>query len=187
MYLGYQNNKIKFYTEKPLNQILYNLDKIEETNEEYVLDGDEYIIKTQEHTAKQLQQAKIKKYLENDEKGEYAREHQNFTITLDNITLSFDTSRKTQQDLQTAQSFLSVGVPVYEWFDNNGTKFEFTDVNQIIQVSTAFIQKANIYLKWSYFKLLIDNAETIEEVENIEIDYNININVVELKNGEDNK
>ena len=28
MYLGYQNGKIKFYTEEPLEQEFYNLDKL---------------------------------------------------------------------------------------------------------------------------------------------------------------
>ena len=45
MYLGYQKGKIKFYTKDPLDKNLYNLDKILETQEEYVLDGEEYVIK----------------------------------------------------------------------------------------------------------------------------------------------
>ena len=45
MYLGYQNNKIKFYTEQPLDMTMYNLDLIEETEDEYVLEGDEYVLK----------------------------------------------------------------------------------------------------------------------------------------------
>lgn len=45
MYLGYQGNKIKFYTEQPLNETLYNIDKTEKTNKEYVLDGEEYVLK----------------------------------------------------------------------------------------------------------------------------------------------
>lgn len=45
MYLGYQGNKIKFYTEQPLNVALYNLDLIEETQDEYVFEEDEYVIK----------------------------------------------------------------------------------------------------------------------------------------------
>ena len=45
MYLGYQNGKIKFYTEEPLQAELYNLDKVEQTELEYVLDGEEYILK----------------------------------------------------------------------------------------------------------------------------------------------
>lgn len=45
MYLGYQNGQIKFYTEQPLDIVLYKLDKVEETQDEYVLDGDCYVLK----------------------------------------------------------------------------------------------------------------------------------------------
>ena len=45
MFLGYQDGKIKFYTEQPLDQEFYNLDKVEETKLEYVLNGEEYILK----------------------------------------------------------------------------------------------------------------------------------------------
>ena len=45
MYLGYQNDKIKFYTEEELNPELYNIDRVEETEDEYVLEGDEYVLK----------------------------------------------------------------------------------------------------------------------------------------------
>ena len=55
MYLGYQNGKIKFYTEEPLDKAFYNLDKVEETNLEYVLDGEEYVLKDEAWEAKQAQ------------------------------------------------------------------------------------------------------------------------------------
>jgi len=47
MFLGYQNDKIKFYTEQPLDIEIYNLDRVEETDEEYALnaDGTEYVLK----------------------------------------------------------------------------------------------------------------------------------------------
>ena len=58
MYLGYQNGKIKFYTEQPLDVTLYNLDKIEETGLEYVLDGEEYVLKDEAWEEKQAQKEK---------------------------------------------------------------------------------------------------------------------------------
>ena len=58
MYLGYQNGKIKFYTEEPLSQEFYNLDKIEETQDEYVLDGEEYVLKDEAWEEKQIEQEK---------------------------------------------------------------------------------------------------------------------------------
>lgn len=45
MYLSYQNGKIVGYTAEPQDLILYNLDKVEETQDEYVLDGEEYVLK----------------------------------------------------------------------------------------------------------------------------------------------
>ena len=58
MYLGYQNGKIKFYTEEMLNPSLYKLDKQEYTNDEYVLDGEEYVLKDEAWEEKQAQKEK---------------------------------------------------------------------------------------------------------------------------------
>ncbi len=63
MYLGYQNGQIKFYTEQPLDQEFYNLDKVEETDKEYVLDGEEYVLKdgAWEEKQKQAEKERINK------------------------------------------------------------------------------------------------------------------------------
>ena len=53
MYLGYQNGKIKFYTEEQLNHVLYGIDKTEFTLDEYVLDGEEYVLKDKAWEEKQ--------------------------------------------------------------------------------------------------------------------------------------
>ena len=58
MFLGYQNGKIKFYTENELDKELYNLEKIEETDKEYVLDGDEYVLKNTKWKRKQKEKRK---------------------------------------------------------------------------------------------------------------------------------
>lgn len=55
MYLGYQDGKIKFYTQEPLDQEVYNLDEVVETQDEYVLDGEEYVLKDEAWEAKQAQ------------------------------------------------------------------------------------------------------------------------------------
>ena len=54
MYLGYQNGKIKFYTEELLDSKFYQLDKQEYTDKEYVLDGEEFVLKDNEWKNKQL-------------------------------------------------------------------------------------------------------------------------------------
>ena len=60
MYLGYQNGKIKFYTEQELPQEFYNLDKVEYTEDEYVLDGEEYVLKNEAWEEKQAQAEKAR-------------------------------------------------------------------------------------------------------------------------------
>ena len=55
MYLGYQDGKIKFYTEQPLDKAFYNLDEVVETQDEYVLDGEEYVLKDEAWEEKQAQ------------------------------------------------------------------------------------------------------------------------------------
>lgn len=59
MYLGYQNGKIKFYTEEELSTELYSLDRSVYTEDEYVLDGDEYILNDAEYKKKQRQAEEI--------------------------------------------------------------------------------------------------------------------------------
>lgn len=123
----------------------------------------------------ELANIKQSKYKENDEKSKQARVSQEFTVTLNDVELLFDTTRETQQDLQTAKDFLSAGIEKYDWWDNNGTHYEFTSVEEIITISAIFMEKANIYPIWSYYKKLIDEASTKQEVEGIYINYNIKL------------
>ena len=58
MFLGYQQGKIKFYTEQPLDQELYNIDEVVETQDEYVLDGEEYVLNDETYKEKQKQAEK---------------------------------------------------------------------------------------------------------------------------------
>lgn len=57
MYLGYQNGKIKFYTEEQLNHVIYPIDKTEFTTDEYIYDKDveEYVLKDEVWEEKQAQ------------------------------------------------------------------------------------------------------------------------------------
>lgn len=58
MYLGYENGKIKYYTEQPLDPTLYRIDRIEETQDEYVLNGDEYVLKDETYEQQKEQEEK---------------------------------------------------------------------------------------------------------------------------------
>ena len=65
MYLGYQNGKIKFYTEQPLDVEKYNLDKVEETEDEYALSADctEYVLKDEQWEEEQTEKRREAFYL----------------------------------------------------------------------------------------------------------------------------
>ena len=58
MFLGYQGEKIKFYTDKQLDPVMYNLTKTEETDKEYIIDGDEYVLKTDAIVKRQYAEAR---------------------------------------------------------------------------------------------------------------------------------
>lgn len=92
MFLGYQNNKIKFYTEQPLDKELYNLDKIEETDQEYVFDGTEYVLK--DSAWEEEQTLKRKALFENEfMETSYTYEVSGIVVdtTLENVTVDKDT------------------------------------------------------------------------------------------------
>ncbi|MBQ2983400.1 MAG: hypothetical protein IJD57_01200 [Candidatus Gastranaerophilales bacterium] len=57
MFLGYQEGKIKFYTEQELDAVIYNLEKSIETQDEYVYDaeGEEYVLNDGAYKERQKQ------------------------------------------------------------------------------------------------------------------------------------
>ena len=57
MFLGYQQGKIKFYTENELDTVIYNLEKSIETQEEYVYDAEaeEYVLNDGAYKERQAQ------------------------------------------------------------------------------------------------------------------------------------
>lgn len=81
MYLGYQGNKIKFYTEQPLNQTIYNLDRIEETDQEYTLIDEEYVLKESEEA---IQYKKEQKTLEINNKIKELEQKSTYDILYNN-------------------------------------------------------------------------------------------------------
>ena len=110
------------------------------------------------------------KYLENDEKADKARYNQEFEIVIQNKNCIFDTSSKTQSDLLTAFAVCSAGSTYDGWITNNGVELNLT-LEDVALISNTFKELSNIYPKWNQFKEMIDEAQTIEELENIKIEY----------------
>ena len=93
MFLGYQNNKIKYYVEQPLNSSIYNVDRWEETYEEYVLDGDEYVIKDEaweEEQAKKRKQAFLKDFFKVGDYGYYRRQPKGYQSAVESMNVLFN-------------------------------------------------------------------------------------------------
>lgn len=104
MYLGYQNGKIKFYTEEMLNPNFYQLDKQEYTEDEYVLDGEEYVLKDEawEEKQKQAERERIAKLFltgADVERGIYQAKGMDF----DDIIALVEHLSKGELDLETGE------------------------------------------------------------------------------------
>ena len=162
MYLGYQNGKIKFYTEQPLNQTIYNLDKVEETTDEYIKVGDEYVLKT---STEALEQAKETKVQENDR----ARDEALLSgVTYKDVLFDSDTDQKV--NLLATVSMLQEGQTIV-WYGMNNQPLE-CDKEDLINIGGLITQLHSFcWNKNAEIKAEINSATTVEEVEAIEINY----------------
>lgn len=110
------------------------------------------------------------KYLENDNKAKYARYNQEFSLLIQDKICVFDTTLTTQNDLLTAFAVCSQGETYNGWITNNAVELNLT-LDDVLLISSKFKELSNVYLKWKYFKELIDKTKTIEEIEKIVINY----------------
>ena len=175
MYLGYQGEKIKFYTEQPLNKALYNLTKVEETEDEYVLEGDEYILKDAEYIAEKLAEAKAakydeanrgaKKFLEDGEALFEFEEGKHIEATDGNIgkftayALAYVTGQLQPTD-----------TVVWNTKEDETVELTAEQVNAIL-TGLGVVQASVWSVQFPAYVQAIEVAETIEEVEAIEIAY----------------
>lgn len=120
--------------------------------------------------AEKFEIAKANKYEENDFKASEARYNKEFTITVQDKVCVFDTKQTTQADLLTAFAVCSTGATYDGWVTNNGVELDLT-LEDVALISATFKEKSNVYGKWNEYKQAIDNAETIADVEGININY----------------
>ena len=174
MFLGYQGNKIKFYTEQPLNQIIYNLTKTEETQDEYVLDGDEYILKDAEYIAKQLQQAKTAKYQEANLRAfEYLESGEAVFEFEENKHIEATDGNIAKLGLALVNFILQQDyTSTIEWNtkENENIQLNATQLQTIV-AGLQGIQAVVWTVKFPAYNTQIEEAQTIEEINNIIIDY----------------
>ena len=117
-----------------------------------------------------LLEAKNKKYEENQKALDKARTSHVFTVTLQNHECEFDTTDKTQADLNSAAISASMGQP-WLWTTNNRITLSLT-TEDIQIVSLAYMQSVNADIaKWTEFEEQIEQAQSVEAVNAIVLDY----------------
>ena len=167
MYLGYQNEKIKFYTKNPLDKKMYNLDRVEETTNEYILVNDEYVLKSDEKAVSQAKENKIK---ENDTARDNALLQ---GVEYKGVLFDSDTDQKikllaivsTMDDTDTIIWFGMNNVPL------ECNKEDLTNIGGLIAQLHTFCWNKNAEIKSE-----INEAQTVDEVNSIEINYNMGAN-----------
>ena len=146
--------------------VLMNYDTIEETEEEYVLVNGKYVVEDEA-----LILAKEQKQKENTALAKNAVEngYVNFKGA------QFETNAQTVGDLTASMLLVQqAGLESYSWLTKDDKVVELTleDFGTLGGLIAQY--KAGIWNgKYLNFKEQIENAETIEEVNNIELNYDI--------------
>lgn len=171
MYLGYQGEKIKFYTEQPLNETIYNITRTEQTDDEYVLFGDEYVQKNDPALLQNVKEAKYEEanlkafqYLESGEAVFTYEEGKSIEATDGNIA---------KLGLALVNFILQQDyTSTIEW---NTKENENVQLNaeqlQTIVAGLQYIQSVVWTVKFPAYNTAISEATTVEEVEAIEVNY----------------
>ena len=185
MYLGYQNRKIKFYTEEPLDKELHDIDEVEETDKEYILQGDEYVLKPDDYEEQLLKQAQQTKLQEASDKAfEYrnvtglvsfnARPVDTSLLKEGETTLVLHTELLNQNDffqrMVGFNSGLFTGDVIYNTKED---VLVYLNAEETQAIYYAIIDRAGRLWNEDYmtYKALIEACKTAEEVEKIVIDY----------------
>ena len=162
MYLGYQGEKIKFYTVTQLDETLYKLDRVEQTDNEYILVNDEYILKTD---TKAVEQAKEQKIIDNDTARDEAL---NQGVVYKDVLFDSDTDQKINL-LATVSTMRDEDTII--WFGMDNTPLE-CNKQDLINIGGLITQLHEFcWTKNAEIKSAIENAQTIEDVNEIEVNY----------------
>ncbi len=168
-YLGYQNGKIKFYTDNILDKEIYNLDKIEATQDTYILENNDYIKVDNEYINNKLAKAKETKLKENLEKAYLAEE----TGSVLYKNAIFETSAANLSKIISNLTLIQTGaIDSVQWLSKDDVQFEFTesDLKEIAQLVTEYTG-ALWNVQYLCFKEKIEEASDTDKLNQIKIEY----------------
>ena len=129
--------------------------------------------------APDIEEVRDQKYAENDSKANEARESKLLQkmLIIDGkpVIGMFRSNKQTQLDLQTAINLLGRGtVAVYPWIDEDGELIGFTHVGQpALVLETIMEWVGRVYELWAEYNSQILQAETLADLYNIKIIYNL--------------
>lgn len=121
-----------------------------------------------------LAQAKESKQQANIDACTNKRYNQTFTIELQNQICEFDTSEQTQRDLMAAGLVTSTGVTYDNWVCNNGVVINLTNTDVQLVFAQFFMMISPLYTIEKQYAEQIEACTTVEEVNAIELNYEIN-------------
>ena len=117
-----------------------------------------------------LASLKTKKELDNDKALAEARCSHTFSVVVQGALCMFDTKPQTQEDLNSAAISTSFGTP-WMWTTNNRVTIALTQ-QDVILIAAKYNQVVNPDIdKWTQYAESIHNAKTIEELNEITLDY----------------
>lgn len=177
MFLGMQNDLIAMTAEtaEELENIDYmTFTEIVETEDNYILENGVYVKQDNEYFEKKLAELKAQKNTENTAKAKEAIEN-GYVVFKD---AEFETNAQTVGDLTATMLLMQAsGMETYTWLSKDDKEVDLT-IEDFGTLGGLIAQyKGDIWQnKYVGFKSAIERAETIEEVEEINIDYGNNDN-----------
>jgi hypothetical protein len=155
MFLGYQNSKIKFYTDNKFNEP--TIEKWEETQDEYVLDGEEYVLKDEYWETEQIQarQEAFNKAFFSTSLGYIRRE----VSMLDGSAKTF---------LTDMLPLLVVGLPILAYNEPDFTQeVDMVNYQKQVVVTEQFLAecKNQLIIDFYGFNPMVTDSETPSEIE----------------------
>lgn len=156
-------------SEKPTTDRRYEITYTE--TEDSINEVITYIETEKEYNSRKIHELKEQKTFDNSVAAKEFRYNQTFTVEVQGQECVFDTSDETQRDLNTATNYcLATGGTYDGWTTNNGVVLNLT-IEDINTIFAAFKPQADVYAKWLEFDTAIKEAETVEDLEAIEINY----------------
>lgn len=175
MFLAIQEGNNIIYAANTMQEIINKMKECYVTDYAVVETSDNYIFYRGKYITEEeaIIQIRIDKHSKNDYLANEILP-QTFTIQVgtDKTPCQFIYNEKTERNLNSsALGFITKQYETKDWTDEQGITVQLTaeDVATILLTFNTFAN--GVWAKWGEYKQQIENAQTIEEINNINLDY----------------